>query len=235
MELKSPSPLGEKKISEKSITQDILEIAKEKEFKRKQRTKIPIPTLNLFKKKQKTDSPVIIENQTVTQNIQNDINSNRRSLSTLISNIKNLSIDDIKIYLSTHKEQVINISLILIPLIILFILIIVITSYTRSQPFRIANEFIEKIEQRDISSAYNLTSDAYRAVTTEKEFIKVVDNLNTVDISNRKIKKKSIDNEKEMGQYAYIKYKVSGSFLDLVIYNDTLDWRVHSIQLSTIK
>ncbi|HNW23445.1 MAG TPA: hypothetical protein PKH06_01645, partial [Candidatus Dojkabacteria bacterium] len=106
---------------------------------------------------------------------------------------------------------------------------------TRSQPYRVANEFMQAIEQRDISLAYNLTSDAYKAVTTEKEFNKVVDNLNTVDISNRRVKSKRIENEKEMGQYAYIRYKVSGSYLDLVIYNDTLDWRVHSIELTSVK
>lgn len=234
MELKNPSPLGEKKINERSITEDILKIARDKEFERRQRTKISLPSLNIFKgiNKKKQPPEDVQTNISTQSNIQQKKDSN---LYTFIQKLKALSWSNIKIYISTHREQVTNISLIIIPLFILLILIVIITSYTRSQPYRVANEFMQAIEQRDISLAYNLTSDAYKAVTTEKEFKKVVDNLNTVDISNRRVKSKRIDNQKEMGQYAYIRYKVSGSYLDLVVYNDTLDWRVHSIQLMSIK
>ncbi len=234
MELKNPSPLGEKKINERSITEDILKIARDKEFERRQRTKISLPSLNIFKginnKKQPTKD--VQSNISTQSNIQQKKDSN---LYTFIQKLKTLSWSNIKIYASTHREQVTNISLIIIPLFILLILIVIITSYTRSQPYRVANEFMQAIEEKNISLAYTLTSDAYKAVTTEKEFKKVVDNVNTVDISNRRVKSKRIENEKEMGQYAYIRYKVSGSYLDLVVYNDTLDWRVHSIELSSIK
>lgn len=234
MELKNPSPLGEKKINERSITEDILKIARDKEFERRQRTKISLPSLNIFKgiNKKKQPPEDVQTNISTQSNIQQKKDSN---LYTLIQKVKTLSWSNIKIYISTHREQVTNISLIIIPLFILLILIVIITSYTRSQPYRVANEFMQAVEQKDISLAYTLTSDAYKAVTTEKEFKKVVDNLNTVDISNRRVKSKRIENEKEMGQYAYIRYKVSGSYLDLVVYNDTLDWRVHSIQLMSIK
>lgn len=219
MELKNPSPLGEKKIGEKSITEEFLKIAKNEAIRKRETTRKPLLFLNIFKSK---------------KNQQQVHNTSQTEIKSKIS-IKDISWDKIKLYLSTHKEQVTNILLILIPLFVLSILIIVITSYTRSQPFRIANEFIQDIEQKDISAAYSLTSDAYKAVTTEKEFIKVLDNLNTVDISNRKLKSRRIENLKDMGQYAYIKYKVSGSYLNLVIYNDTQDWRVHSIELSSTK
>ena len=234
MELKNPSPLGEKKINERSITEDILKIARDKEFERRQRTKIFLPFLNIFKGKHRNKQPLedVQSNISTQSNIQQKKNSN---LYTFIQKLKTLSWSNIKIYISTHREQVTNISLIIIPLFILLILIVIITSYTRSQPYRVANEFMQAVEQKDISLAYTLTSDAYKAVTTEKEFNKVVDNLNTVDISNRRVKSKRIENEKEMGQYAYIRYKVSGSYLDLVIYNDTLDWRVHSIELTSVK
>lgn len=234
MELKNPSPLGEKKINERSITEDILKIARDKEFERRQRTKISLPSLNIFKgiNKKKQPPEDVQTNISTQSNIQQKKDSN---LYTFIQKLKALSWSNIKIYISTHREQVTNISLIIIPLFILLILIVIITSYTRSQPYRVANEFMQAVEEKDISLAYTLTSDAYKAVTTEKEFKKVVDNLNTVDISNRRVKSKRIENEKEMGQYAYIRYKVSGSYLDLVVYNDTLDWRVHSIQLMSIK
>lgn len=234
MELKNPSPLGEKKINERSITEDILKIARDKEFERRQRTKISLPSLNIFKgiNKKKQPPEDVQTNISTQSNIQQKKDSN---LYTFIQKLKALSWSNIKIYISTHREQVTNISLIIIPLFILLILIVIITSYTRSQPYRVANEFMQAVEEKDISLAYTLTSDAYKAVTTEKEFKKVVDNLNTVDISNRRVKSKRIDNQKEMGQYAYIRYKVSGSYLDLVVYNDTLDWRVHSIQLMSIK
>jgi len=234
MELKNPSPLGEKKINERSITEDILKIARDKEFERRQRTKISLPSLNIFKGKHRNKQPLedVQSNISTQSNIQQKKNSN---LYTFIQKLKTLSWSNIKIYISTHREQVTNISLIIIPLFILLILIVIITSYTRSQPYRVANEFMQAIEEKNISLAYTLTSDAYKAVTTEKEFKKVVDNVNTVDISNRRVKSKRIENEKEMGQYAYIRYKVSGSYLDLVVYNDTLDWRVHSIELSSIK
>ena len=225
MELKNPMPLGEKKLSESSITDQFLQIAKEKELKKRNTTKIPLPTFKLFTRKENIQDTQHLNSNTPT----------KKTLSSLIQNLKNLSFQNIKIYISTHKQQVINISLLCIPLLILLVLIIVIVSYTRAEPYRVAKEFMQKIEDRDVSTAYELTSDAYKAVTTEKEFKDVVNRLNTVDISNRKIKNKRIDNERKMGQYAYIRYKVSGSYLDLVVYNDTLDWRVHSIGLTAIK
>lgn len=192
MELKKPSPLGEKKTNGHSATSNIINNSISKPFL-------------------KTYFPKIFGDRF------------------------NGYFQNIKLYVSTHKERVINISLIAIPLLILAIVFIVILSYTRSHPYRLAESFIELIEIKDVANAYELTSDAYKAVTTEKQFKKVVDNLNTVDISNRKIKSKRIETLKDIGQYAYIRYKVSGSYLDLVIYNDTLDWSVHSIQLSPIK
>ena len=233
MELKNPRPLGEKKTSESSITDQFLQIAKEKDLKKRSTTKIPLPTFKLFTRKEKKTEN-IQDTKPLNSNTPN-VKTEKKNLSSLIQNLKNISFQNIKIYISTHKQQVINISLLCIPLLILLVLIIVIVSYTRAEPYRVAKEFMQKIEDRDISTAYELTSDAYKAVTTEKEFKDVVNRLNTVDISNRKIKNKRIDNEKEMGQYAYIRYKVSGSYLDLVVYNDTLDWRVHSIELTAIK
>lgn len=218
MELKNPSPLGEKKISEKSITEEFLEIARNEKIRKKENARKPLSILNIFKSN---------NNQEVHNTPQTQIKSKM--------SIKDISWNNIKLYISTHKEQVTNILLILIPLSILSIVVIVISTYTRAQPYRIANEFIQKIEEKDLSAAYSLTSDAYKAVTTEKEFKKVVDNLNTVDISNRRLKSRKIENLKDMGEYAYIKYRVSGSYLYLVIYNDTLDWRVHSIELTNIK
>jgi len=53
MELKNPRPLGEKKTSESSITDQFLQIAKEKDLKKRSTTKIPLPTFKLFTRKEK--------------------------------------------------------------------------------------------------------------------------------------------------------------------------------------
>jgi len=231
MELKTPMPLGEEKINKSSVTEQLLDIAKDKEFKRRSKPVSKISLARIFKKNTKEKQTQVNSITTISMDI--DEIQETRSLSDIIKNLRHLSSQDIRVYISQHKEQVVNICLVLLPLLVLSITLITILTYTRSQPYRITEEFMQLIEQKDISSAYLLTSDAYKAVTTEKQFKQFVDKLYTVDISNRKIKNRRIDNEKKMGQYAYIRYKVSGSYLDLVIYNDTLDWRVHSIQLSS--
>lgn len=227
MELKQPRPLGEKNLSNTSVTDQFLEISKNKHIHKKKLPKVSIPSFDFFKPKD-----IKTEEKQNTIDIQTPHLHNNR----ITENLKlTLSVENIKIYIQTHKEKFINISLVLVPLLILLILAIVILSYTRSEPYRVAKEFLQKVEQKDTQGAYELTTDAYRAVVTEKEFKKVMDRMSTVDISNAKIKKKSIDNEKEMGEYANIRYKVSGYYLDIVMYNDYDDWGIHSIQMTVIQ
>lgn len=227
MELKQPRPLGEKNLSNTSVTNQFLEISKKKQNTKHKLPKVSIPSLDFLKLNDTKTERKESSNTTNSTQIHNNSIKEKRRIS--------LSIQDIKIYVQTHREKVINMSLILIPLLILSILSIVIISYTRSEPYRIAKEFLQKVEQRDSQGAYELTTDAYKAVVTEKDFKKVIDKMNSVDISNAKVKKKSIDNEKEMGQYANIRYKVSGYYLDIVMYNDYDDWGVHSIQMLVIE
>jgi len=225
MELKEPKPLGESKTTKSTLTTQFLEIAKEKELKKSRLPKITFPTFDFLKPRK----PSSQNNSTTKQGVE------EKKTEKKYTSINTLWYLGVLPYIREHKREIINISLIAVPLLLLIVLLISIFTYTRAEPYRISKEFLQKIEERDVAGAYELTTDAYHAVVLEKEFKEIVNRLNTVDISNAKIKKKSIDDTKEMGRYAYIKYKVSGYYLDIVMYNDSDDWGVHSIEISVIQ
>ncbi len=170
-------------------------------------------------------------------------NLNPRNLLLKIKGIKSLPIvqkynplsliKNIKLT-KEQKKKVTYASIVTVPLLLLLSLAIAILIYTRSQPYTLAKEFLQSIEQNDVDRAYEMTTDAYRAVTTKKDFNKLVVRLNSVDLANAKRKKKKIVNEGAMGKYAYIRYKVSGYYVDITVFNDESDWGIHSIELSII-
>lgn len=225
MELKDPKPLGESKTTESTLTTQFLEIAKEKDQKKIKLPKIIFPTFDFLKSQKHTSE----------HNHSNKEKIEEKKPEKKYTSISTFWYLVFLPYLKEHKSQVVNISLIAFPLLLLTILLISIFTYTRAEPYRISKEFLQKIEERDVAGAYELTTDAYHAVVLEKEFKEIVNRLNTVDISNAKIKKKHIDDRNEMGRYAYIKYKVSGYYLDIVMFNDSDDWGVHSIEISVIQ
>lgn len=232
MELKNPRPLGEKKLSDDGVTAKFLEIAKEKENKKFKIPKVTIPTiddLKLIKPRKHGESIKEISpysNTPTEGSIENHIPriSFKQFISTKVSP-----------FLKTHKEKLINISLITLPLLILLILSISIITYTNSEPYRISKEFLQLIEKRDFKQAYELTSDAYKTITKQDQFEKSMTKLLSVDISNPKVKKKTLDRSQDMGEYAYIRYKVSGYYVDVTMFNDSLDWGVHSIEIVIIE
>jgi hypothetical protein len=130
-----------------------------------------------------------------------------------------------------QKKKATFISLVSIPVVLLLALGIAILIYVRSEPYNLAKEFLQRIEDRNIEGAYELTTDAYQAVTTKKDFSDLAQRLYTVDISNAKRKKKSINNEGDMGKYAFVRYQVSGYYLDITVFNDEAGWGIHSIEL----
>ena len=233
MNLKSPSPLGEKKLSEDGATAKFLEIAQEKEEKKFKIPKITIPDIEDLK---------LIEPRKHGEKKHESPNNDSNHQQQNISIPENISIKENRLqelfpskilpFLKKHKEKFINISLIAVPILILFVLIISIISYTNSEPYRIAREFLQKIEYRDFRGAYELTTDAYKTVNKREAFEKSIVKLNSVDISNPKVKNKRLDDDKAMGQYAYIQYKVSGYFVDITMFNDSADWGVHSIEIT---
>lgn len=225
MELKEPKPLGESKTTESTLTTQFLEIAKEKEQNKTRLPKITFPVFDFLKQKNHSS-----ENSSTTKQGVEEKKPEKKYTS-----INTLWYLGVLPYIREHKREIINISLIAVPLLLLIVLLISIFTYTTAEPYRISKEFLQKIEERDVAGAYELTTDAYHAVVLEKEFKEIVNRLNTVDISNAKIKKKSIDDTKEMGRYAYIKYKVSGYYLDIVMFNDSDDWGVHSIEITVIQ
>ena len=135
---------------------------------------------------------------------------------------------------SKKKRKIIEISLIAVPALLLLILTIMIISFVKSEPYRMSKEFLEKIESRDITGAYNMTTDAYKSAETLKDFKKIADKLNSVDISNPKEKDRYMEEIPGMGQYAHIKYKVSGYYVDITVFNDEIDWGIHTVTLSLI-
>lgn len=225
MELKDPKPLGESKTTESTLTTQFLEIAKKKEQNKTKLPKITFFSFDFLK-------PQKLSSQNGSTNKQSVQENKTEQMDTPINTFLYLKVIP---YIKEHKREIINISLIAIPLLLLIILLISILTYTSAEPYRISKEFLEKIEERDVAGAYELTTDAYHAVVLEKEFKEIVNKLNTVDISNAKIKKKSIDDKREMGRYAYIKYKVSGYYLDIVMFNDSDNWGVHSIEINVIQ
>ncbi|MDY0097277.1 MAG: hypothetical protein RBS01_02935 [Candidatus Dojkabacteria bacterium] len=132
------------------------------------------------------------------------------------------------------KRKIIEISLIAVPALLLLILSIMIISFVKSEPYRMSKEFLERIENRDITGAYNMTTDAYKSAETLKDFKKLTDKLNSVDISNPKEKDRYMEEIPGMGQYAHIKYKVSGYYVDITVFNDEIDWGIHTVTLSLI-
>jgi len=205
MELKEPKPLGERKVATKDATKHVLDIAKEKNLEKKK--KLPFPFLEKLKlpKSNKKIEKKDKESQTFKQ------------------------------YIATHKETFTNALFILIPSVIIITLIIVINSYVKAEPYRVAEQFLEMIEQKDIDGAYELTTGTYKVVTKENDFKEIVLKLNSVDINNRKVDKKKLENKKDIGQYAHITYKASGYYINIAMFNDTVDWGVHSIEIKPIE
>lgn len=230
MELKSPTPLGEKKIRENNQTAEFLEIVENKQKKKVKLPTFTLPSFNFFKQRKQETTEVHSNNITEKEDIKNQIKPKKDT-----SSFKTIFYTIVVPYIKEHKEKIINISLIVVPLFFLIILFLSILAYTRAEPYRISKQFLEKIEIRDTRGAYILTTDAYQAVVSEKEFRKIASTLNSVDVSNAKIKEKRIDDKGDMGQYAYVKYKISGYYLDLVLFNDARDWGILSIEISLLK
>ena len=135
---------------------------------------------------------------------------------------------------SQKKRKIIEISLIAVPTLLLLILAVIIISFVKSEPYRMSKEFLERIESRDIEGAYNLTTDAYKSAESLKDFKQIADKLNSVDISHPKEKDRYMEEIPGMGQYAHIKYKVSGYYVDITVFNDEIDWGIHTVTLSLI-
>lgn len=219
MDLKTPTPLGEKKEGEKSITEKILEIDAQKRNESK-------PNLSKFtlRKRGEKSTPTPIHHK------------KEKKKEEKISPYSNLILKEkISIYIRNNKEKLINISIVAVPFLILLILIIVIFNYTRSEPYRLASEFLNNIEERDYKRAYELTTETFKTVNTFEDFKEDSEKLNTVDISNPKVIKKRLEKPDGMGEYAYIKYRISGYYVNITVFNDDTKWGIHSIEISNEK
>lgn len=238
MQLKSPTPLGEKRVPQKDLTTEFLEVAKEKESKKRKLPKISFPTFKRFRFARKPEIepfvPEMKEEEISTEKVPQQAPQILENKPTYTS-VKEFFTIAVIPFIKTNKEKIIDISLIAVPLLLLLILFISIMSYTKAEPYRISKEFLQKIEKRDTKGAYELTTDAYQAVVTFKEFKEIANKLNSVDLSNAKTKEKRTEDRGEMGQYAYVKYKISGYYLDLVLFNDDKDWGILSIEITLIE
>lgn len=222
MDLKTPTPLGDNTKVEKSITEKILEIDAEKKSR---------PMLDLSKfKLSKRGSHV---NKVTLQSPQQNKSIKKEKKTSIYSNL--LIKEKISVFVKNNKEKIINISIVAVPLLILLILLIVILNYTRSEPYRLASEFLKRIEERDYEKAYDLTTDTFKTVNLIDAFKKSVEKLNTVDISNPKVIKKRLEKPEGMGEYAHIKYRMSGYYVSITVFNDDTKWGIHSIEISNEK
>lgn len=218
MDFKTPTPLGDNKKGKESITEEILKINEEK----KNSSKLNLSKFTLKKMGEKTNSTQIVHKK-----------EKKKEKTSPYSNL--ILKERISTYIKNNKEKIIDISLVAVPLLILLILIIVILNYTKSEPYRLASEFLKRIEERDYEHAYELTTETFKTVTTFDNFKEDSKKLNTVDISNPKVIKKKIEKPEGMGEYAYIKYRISGYYVDITVFNDDTNWGIHSIQISTDK
>lgn len=222
MDLKTPTPLGENTKGEKSITEKILEIETEK----KNHSKLDLSKFKLTNRAKKVNTPYSISPK-------KDINLKKEEKPDIYSNL--LLKEKISLFVKTNREKIINISIITLPLLILLTLLIIIFNYTRSEPYRLASEFLRRIEERDYEKAYDLTTDTYKTLQLIDSFKKSVEKLNTVDISNPKVIKKRLEKPEGMGEYAHIKYRMSGYYVSITVFNDDTKWGIHSIEISNEK
>ncbi len=221
MDLKTPTPLGDNKNSKKSITEKILEIDAEK----KSHFKLDISKFRLSKRGSN------LNNTPLPPKKGKEIKKEEKP--SIYSNL--LFKEKISLYVKNNKEKIINISIVAVPILILLILVIVIINYTKSEPYRLASEFLKRIEKRDYEKAYDLTTDTYKTVYPLDSFKKSVEKLNTVDISNPKVISKRLEKPKDMGEYAHIKYRMSGYYVSITIFNDDTKWGIHSIEIENSK
>ena len=133
------------------------------------------------------------------------------------------------------KRKLLEISLIAVPSLLLVILFISIFSFVQSEPYRMAKTFLHEIETRNVTGAYEMTTEAYRAAVSLNDFKKIAEKLNSVDISHPKLKDRSRTEIPGMGEYAYVKYKVSGYYVDITVFNDDIDWGIHSVDINLIE
>ena len=132
------------------------------------------------------------------------------------------------------KKKILEVSLIAVPSILLIALFISIFSFIQSEPYRLARNFLQEIEERNATAAYDMTTDAYKASVSFKDFKKIVEKLNSVDISHPKLKSRTRSEIAGMGEYAYVKYMVSGYYVDITVFNDDMNWGIHSIEINLI-
>ncbi len=217
MKLKIPTPLGDNKNNEKSLTEKYLEITE-----KKKNSKFNLSKFKLLKRGSNLNNIPFPEKKEK----ENSVNSIYPNISLK---------ENISLYVKTHKEKIVNISIVAVPLLILLTLLIIIFNYTRSEPYRLASEFLKRIEERDYEKAYELTTDTYKTVTLLDSFTKVVEKLNSVDISNPKIINRRLEKPEGMGEYAYIKYRISGYYVNIALFNDDTKWGIHSIEITTSK
>lgn len=219
MDLKTPTPLGDKKEGEKSITEKILEIDAQK----KSGSKLDLSKFTLKKRGEKINPTSIHKKQ-------------EKKKEEKISVYSNLIIKEkISLYIRNNKEKIINISIVAVPFLILLILIIVIFSYTKSEPYRLASEFLTNIQERDYKRAYELTTETFKTVNEFEDFKEDSEKLNTVDISNPRVINKRLEKPEGMGEYAHIKYRISGYYVNITVFNDDTKWGIHSIEISNEK
>jgi len=240
IKLKAPTPLGEddskdKKESDKNDG-EIPEIFRpKKDDKEKYKREKVKESISL-----KTPSPLGEKVSLPSINIKkSDFLKLFKKVSTVpflkknnpLSLLKKIKIPDLT---KEQKKKIGYISIFVVPLLVFISLLLAILIYTRAEPFNIAEDFLQKIEQRDVEGAYQLTTQAYQAITTKKEFGELVVKLSSVDIANAKRKRKRIDNEGVMGTYAFIRYQVSGYYVDITMFNDDSNWGVHTVELRKV-
>ncbi len=200
------------------------------------RLKAPAPLGESETKKQSSinQSTQVYQNNEIKQNILPPTTQiNLKWLKLPKINIPWLKLPKLNIP-SQKKRMITEISLIAVPSLLLLILTIMIISFVKSEPYRMTREFLEKIDNGNTVGAYDMTTDAYKSAKSLKDFKEIVNKLNSVDISHPEEKDRYIEEIPGMGQYAHVKYKISGYYVDITVFNDKIDWGIHSVTLSLI-
>jgi hypothetical protein len=138
------------------------------------------------------------------------------------------------IFSKISKKELTYLLIIGVPTLLFIILTLSISTFIKTRPYHLAEEFLQKIEQGDVESAYQLTTVTYKVVVDENNFESVVRKLNAIDISNAKVKKRKTETVPGMGTYAYVTYRASGYNLEITLFNAKEDWGVHSIELTNL-
>ncbi len=104
-------------------------------------------------------------------------------------------------------------------------------------PKKISDQFVNNLQDGDISAAYTLTSSKFKESTPESELQNLSSSNRNLISGTEKITKKSIFKRSGSPSYAVVHYSVNGSnekvgYLKVQLQKEGNDWKVMNLRIS---